>query len=332
MVPHRTAWSPPLTATVSRRGALTGPTPPLTPDDVRDYTRLSVGGRRSRSVVRDLMEFWRSFFRTYLELMEALQGQGEADQTTTGGVNPALVAVADEAPEEPGLPGRSVRMGTGQSTRGQRQDAWPGHRRPRQRRLATRMDPAVASLLRPRGATWADPAGLSVFTKRLVFSSWGGGAEGDQQPCVKLPSRTPYQQSSAGRPAPRAGSPQYDATRPTGLLTFNRSADGRNTGMPVSRDCLYPKLDPLGRRSAIRSYVARVLTRGSCRCSWVGPGGRGTPPGPHALALEGPLKDRRTARSDRGAGARGRYRLLAPPVPRGLDLMDVLNYGFFSNE
>ena len=83
---------------------------------------------------------------------------------------------------------------------------------------------------------YADPE-LRSFTKRLVFSSWAVAPKA-------ISSVVSYEAerriSELGRQtSSSSGFTQYDARVPRVCWTFNRSADGRNTGMPVL-GLLYP--------------------------------------------------------------------------------------------
>lgn len=211
----------------------------LAPDDVRDFRRLT---KVSRAVGgQDLLEFWRSS-PYVLELMEQYKVKEKLlhhDPT-----DPALVAAVQ--------------------TEGGQRLTWDEVRR------YAAVDPGNAKMrglvsdVLDRGAwqlVWIPPSlpyyeldgpyadpGLTSFTKRLVFSSWAVAPKAistvvsyDAERRISELAR----QSSTS-----SGYAEYDANRPSGRLTFNRT-DGRNTGMPTL-GLLYPSLvlsragDPLG--------------------------------------------------------------------------------------
>ncbi|WP_292604196.1 DEAD/DEAH box helicase [Nocardioides sp. REDSEA-S30_B4] len=218
----------------------------LAPDDVRDFRRLSqvsrvVGGQ-------DLLEFWRSS-PYVLELME--QYKVKEKLLHHDPADPSLVAAM-------------------QTDGGQRL-AWEEIRR------YAAIDPGNAKMrglvsdVLDRGAwqlvwippslpyyeldgPYADPE-LTSFTKRLIFSSWAVAPKAISTVVSYEAERRISE--LARQSSTSSGYAEYDATRPSGRLTFNRT-DGRNAGMPTL-GLIYPSValsragDPVG--------VARDLGR-----------------------------------------------------------------------
>ena len=205
----------------------TFPSVRLTSDDVRDYRRLQAVA----SVVKgqDPLEYWRSA-PYVLELMENYQLKQK---------------VHDHDPTDPAL-ADAMTSGTSGLT-------WE------QVRTYQRVDPGNAKMrglaadVLDSGAwelVWIPPSlpyyeldgpyaspRLRGFTKRLIFSSWAVAPKAigtviSYEAERRIAARA-SQSSTAG------GWVEYDGHRPTGLLNFQRTGDGRNTGMP-SLGLLYP--------------------------------------------------------------------------------------------
>ncbi len=167
---------------------------------------------------------------------------------------------------------------------------------------------------------YADPQ-LRDFTKRLVFSAWAVAPKAISTVVSYEAERRISEQ--ARRSSTSSGYSAYDATRPSGLLAFNRGSDGRNTGMPTL-GLLYPcvalaeagdpfdvarELDttlPMARselEGAVRRRIRRLMQR-------LPAGGAGGQEDEHWYWAAGALLDRE----------------------QGLDLMGELNYGFSYEE
>lgn len=218
----------------------------LAPDDVRDFRRLSkvaqaVGGQ-------DLLEFWRSS-PYVLELMENYKVKEK---------------LLHHDPKDQAL-------ASALGSEGGHRLTWEEVRR------YAAVDPANAKMrglvadVLDRGAwqlvwlppslpyyeldgPYADPR-LNDFTKRLVFSSWAVAPKAIST-VISYEAERRISDRARGT-STSSGYTEYNATRPSGRLTFNH-AEGRNTGMPTL-GLIYPSLvlsrlgDPLG--------VARDLER-----------------------------------------------------------------------
>ena len=217
----------------------------LASDDVRDFRRLQSVAKVVNG--QDPLEYWRAA-PYVLELMENYQIKHRFQDHDPG--DPALVSALSAGAA--GLTWEQVR----------------GYQR---------VDPANAKMrglaadVLDRGAwqlVWIPPslpyyelAGpyaepqLREFTKRLVFSSWAVAPKAIGTVISYEAERRIAER--AARASSAAAWTQYDATRPTGLLTFQKT-DGRLTGVPAL-GLLYPSVtlaeagDPLD--------VARTLGR-----------------------------------------------------------------------
>ncbi|WP_146207213.1 helicase-related protein [Nocardioides silvaticus] len=201
----------------------------LEPDDVRDYRRLHRVSRVLES--QDPLEFWRAA-PYVLELMESYQVKQKLQRHDAH--DPALVAA---------LSGGGARL------------RWDDVRD----YLA--VDPGNAKMRGLVGDTvdsgawqlvWIPPSlpyyelggayaakELREFTKRLVFSAWAVAPKAIGSIVSYEAERRIAAKAAAASSA--AGFTRYDATRPPGLLSFNRAADGRLGGMPVV-GLLYPSV------------------------------------------------------------------------------------------
>lgn len=217
----------------------------LASDDVRDFRRLQSVAKVVNG--QDPLEYWRAA-PYVLELMENYQIKHRFQDHDPA--DPALVSALSAGAA--GLTWEQVR----------------GYQR---------VDPANAKMrglaadVLDRGAwqlVWIPPslpyyelAGpyaeplLREFTKRLVFSSWAVAPKAIGTVISYEAERRIAER--AARASSAAAWTQYDATRPTGLLTFQKT-DGRLTGVPAL-GLLYPSVtlaevgDPLD--------VARTLGR-----------------------------------------------------------------------
>ncbi|MFB9315103.1 DEAD/DEAH box helicase [Nocardioides plantarum] len=284
----------------------------LVPEDVRDYRRLGavakvVGGQ-------DPLEFWRSS-PFVLELMERYQVKDRLTKHAPD--DPALVAAF-------ATPGGSRLTWSDVSSYAAID---PGN---------AKMRGLVGDVL-DRGAwklLWIPPslpyykldlayadAELVTFTKRLIFSAW---AVAPKAISTVLSYEAERRISERAREtSTSSGFAQYDATRPTGLLTFNRSAEGRNTGMPVF-GLLYPSvtLSELGDPLAVARDLGQTLP-----LSWAVLEGEVRRRVAAALA-ELPLGPSSGAEDERWYWATGA--LL--DRQREADLMGELTYGFSYEE
>lgn len=217
----------------------------LLSDDVRDFRRLQ--GVATVVNGQDPLEYWRAA-PYVLELMENYQIKQRFQEHDPS--DPALVEALSQGAS--GLSWERVR----------------GYQR---------IDPANAKMrglaadVLDRGAwqlVWISPSlpyyeldgpyaepQLREFTKRLVFSSWAVAPKAIGTVISYEAERRIAER--AARVSSAAAWSQYDATRPTGLLTFQKT-DGRLTGVPAL-GLLYPSVtlaeagDPLD--------VARTLGR-----------------------------------------------------------------------
>lgn len=214
--------------------------------DVRDFRRLQNVAKVVKG--QDPLEYWRSA-PYVLELMENYQIKHKFQEHNSS--DPALIDALGSGPV--GLAWEQVRTY-------ERID--PGN---------AKMRGLVADVL-DLGAwqlAWIPPSlpyyeldgpyaepQLKDFTKRLIFSSWAVAPKAIGTVISYEAERRIAEQAS--RSSSSTGWTEYDAKRPTGLLTFQRSADGRLTGMPVV-GLVYPSValaragDPLD--------VARALGR-----------------------------------------------------------------------
>lgn len=235
-----------LATTPDRDGLVVERTLPirLAPGDVRDFRRLQatsavVGGQ-------DPLEYWRSA-PYVLELMESYQvKQKLLDHDPT---DPALVTALSESE---GLlrwsdiqryvqvdPGNAKMRGLTADVldRGAWQLAW--------------IPPSLPYY--ELGGPYAEPS-LRRFTKRLIFSSWAVAPKAIGSIVSYEAERRIAEHASKGSSATAWS--QYDAPRPTGLLNFQRTAEGRLTGMPAF-GLLYPSValgeagDPLAIAGAL---------------------------------------------------------------------------------
>ena len=200
-------------------------------DDVRDFRRLA---RVSRAVgAQDPLEFWRAA-PYVLELMEKYKVKEKLLKH-----DPRDAALV-ESLHDGGAPGQRLEWSTIQHL-GELSAA------------NAKMRGLVADVL-DRGAwqlAWIPPSlpyhelrgaysspELCDFTKRLIFSSW---AVAPKAISTVLSYEAERRLSAVAQATSTLSSlRRYDATRPTGRLTFQRS-DGRLTGMPVL-GILYPSV------------------------------------------------------------------------------------------
>jgi hypothetical protein len=201
----------------------------LTADDVRDFRRL----QRVAKVVngQDPLEYWRAA-PYVLELMENYQIKHKFQAHDAA--DPALLEALDHG-------ARGLRWDDIRSYR----PLDPGNAKMR----------GLAADVLERGAwqlVWIPPSlpyydldgpyadpGLRDFTKRLIFSSWAVAPKAiGTVISYEAERRIAERASRASSATPWT---QYDAARPTGLLTFQRGAEGRLTGMPAL-SLLYPSV------------------------------------------------------------------------------------------
>lgn len=201
----------------------------LASDDVRDFRRLQSVAKVVNG--QDPLEYWRAA-PYVLELMENYQIKQRFQ---------------DHDPSDPAL--------VGALSRGGARLTWE------QVRDYQRVDPANAKMrglaadVLDRGAwqlVWIPPSlpyyeldgpyaepQLREFTKRLVFSSWAIAPKAIGTVISYEAERRIAERAS--RASSAAAWTQYDAARPTGLLTFQLGADERLTGV-AALGLLYPSV------------------------------------------------------------------------------------------
>lgn len=197
----------------------------LTASDVRDYRRLQHASKVLKG--QDPMEFWRSS-PFVLELMDGYKVKQKLLDH-----DPSDTLLIDALRSTAGLrwsdvlhyrkldPSNAKMRGLVSDVldRGAWQLAWI---------------PPSMPYYELAGA-YADPA-LAAFTKRLIFSSWAVAPKAIGT-VVSYEAERRINAEASARTTSRALE-RYDATRPTGLLSFQSTA-GRLTGMPVL-GWLYP--------------------------------------------------------------------------------------------
>lgn len=216
-----------LAATPDRDGMITTKQLPgveVSPSDVRAYVSDAAVGALLKSA--DVLEYWRS--SPYLfELMDAYQVKKRLEVATKEHNQPLADALALAGPRltwdelrryQPLDPGNAKMRGLVNDIL--ERGAW---------RLAW-IPPSLPYF--DLGGPYADPA-LTDFTKRLVFSSWTVVPKAIGSVVSYEAERLLLQRGSGA-------SRDYDATRATALLTFQRTAD-RFTGLPVLA-ILYPSV------------------------------------------------------------------------------------------
>lgn len=221
-----------LATSADRDGMVVEKTLPLVrlePNDVRDYRRLHRVSRVLDSP--DPLEFWRAA-PYVLELMESYQVKQKlqrhdphdpvlVDALSGGGSMLRWDDVRDYLAVDPanakmrGLVGDTVDSGAWQLV-------W--------------IPPSLPYY--ELGGVYA-AEDLQQFTKRLVFSAWAVAPKAIGSVVSYEAERRIAEKAAAASSA--AGYTRYDASRPPGLLSFNRAADGRLGGMPVV-GLLYPSV------------------------------------------------------------------------------------------